>query len=64
MSRTLIAVLLFAGLLAAAPGRAAEEWGLPEEEVARFEAKVVDVLCELSGDCPAGCGAEILHDGR
>ena len=51
------ATALIAGLLAAAPARAAEEWGLPEEEVARFEAKVVDVLCELSGDCPAGCGA-------
>ncbi len=57
MSKTLTALLLSAGLLAAAPGWAAEEWGLPEEEVARFEAKVVDVLCELSGDCPAGCGA-------
>jgi len=31
--------------------------GLPEEEVARFEAKVVDVLCELTGDCPMDCGA-------
>ena len=36
--------------------QAAEEWGLPEEKTARFEAKVVDVLCELSGDCPAQCG--------
>jgi hypothetical protein len=35
---------------------AAEEWGLPNEEVARFEAKVVDILCELTGDCPADCG--------
>ena len=35
---------------------AAEEWGLPEEKVARFEAKVVDILCELNGDCPAKCG--------
>ena len=57
MKKSLFATLLFAGLLAAAPGQAAEEWGLPEEEVARFEAKVVDVLCELSGDCPADCGA-------
>ena len=37
--------------------RAAEEWGIANEQVARFEAKVVDILCELSGDCPAGCGA-------
>lgn len=36
--------------------QAAEEWGLPEEKTARFEAKVVDVLCELTGDCPENCG--------
>jgi len=36
---------------------AGEKWGLPGEKVVRFEAKVVDVLCELSGDCPANCGA-------
>ncbi len=36
--------------------QAAQEWGLPEEEVARFEATVVDVLCELTGDCPDNCG--------
>ena len=35
---------------------AADEWGLPEEEVVRFEAKVVDILCDLTGDCPANCG--------
>jgi len=38
---------------------AAESWGLPQEEKTRFEAKVVDALCELTGDCPAKCG-----DGR
>ncbi len=37
--------------------RAAEEWGIANEAAVRFEAKVVDILCELSGDCPAGCGA-------
>ncbi len=57
MNKTFVAALWCAGMLAAAPGQAAEEWGLPEEEVARFEAKVVDVLCELSGDCPPACGA-------
>lgn len=35
---------------------AAESWGLPEEEKTRFEAKVVDALCELTGDCPDRCG--------
>ncbi len=56
MKRISSATALIAGLLAATPAWAAEEWGLPEEEVARFEAKVVDVLCELTGDCPTDCG--------
>jgi hypothetical protein len=37
--------------------QAAEEWGINGEKKARFEAKVVDVLCELTGNCPADCGA-------
>ncbi len=45
-------VVAFAG-----PARAAEEWGIEGEKKVRFEAKVVDILCELSGDCPADCGA-------
>lgn len=43
--------------LAAGAATAADEWGIPNEQTARFEAKVVDVLCELTGDCPAQCGA-------
>jgi hypothetical protein len=50
---TALAALL---LTLSAPLRAAEEWGLPDEEVVRFEAGVVDVLCELTGDCPQACG--------
>lgn len=34
----------------------ARSWNLGGEQKARFEAKVVDVLCELTGDCPAACG--------
>lgn len=37
-------------------GSKAKEWGLSEEELATFSGKVVDVLCELSGDCPDNCG--------
>ncbi len=50
--------LLILALFIAAAGmaRAAEEWGLPDEKTTRFEAKVVDNLCELSGDCPKACG--------
>ncbi|WP_375228834.1 hypothetical protein [Roseobacter sp. S98] len=37
-------------------GSEARSWNLYAEVPARFEAKVVDILCELSGDCPANCG--------
>ncbi|MEL6978396.1 MAG: hypothetical protein AAGM38_06930 [Pseudomonadota bacterium] len=38
-------------------GSEAREWGLPAGETkARFTATVVDVLCELTGDCPENCG--------
>ena len=42
--------------LFAEPAQAAKEWGIDGEEVAQFEAKAVDVLCELTGDCPPNCG--------
>ncbi|MDZ4094226.1 MAG: hypothetical protein U1D35_04875 [Paracoccaceae bacterium] len=34
----------------------AKSWNLYAETPARFEARVVDVLCDLTGDCPADCG--------
>lgn len=39
-----------------AEGSQAQEWGVLGEEKARFSARVVDVLCELTGDCPEDCG--------
>jgi hypothetical protein len=58
--RMLGVVLLLAGL-SAGPTQAqesqAKSWGLSEEELARFEATVVDLACELGGDCPTECGA-------
>ncbi|MEQ8824093.1 MAG: hypothetical protein RIC14_06950 [Filomicrobium sp.] len=61
------AVLLITIGLAAAPlvsanaedfskGSNAGEFGLAGEKKATFSGKVVDILCELSGDCPANCG--------
>ena len=50
-------VLLLATLAAPGAAIAADSWGLPNEEKARFDAKVVDMLCELTGDCPADCAA-------
>lgn len=34
----------------------ARPWNLVAEVPARFEATVVDLLCELAGDCPTDCG--------
>lgn len=38
-------------------GSQAKSWGLTGEAKATFSARVVDVLCELAGDCPPDCGA-------
>jgi len=35
----------------------ARPWNLDGEQPARFEARVTDILCELTGDCPDDCGA-------
>ena len=37
-------------------GSKAKSWNLYAEVPAKFEAKVVDILCELSGNCPDNCG--------
>ena len=38
-------------------GSEAKTWNLYAEVPATFEATVVDLLCELTGDCPQDCGA-------
>ena len=37
-------------------GSEAKTWNLYAEVPAKFEATVVDVLCDLTGDCPDNCG--------
>ncbi len=54
--KTLARLLGALALLLPIAVEAAEEWGIDYEKTARFEAKVVDILCELTGDCPANCG--------
>lgn len=69
MRKTLLAgaAVLF-GLGCAA--QAAQEWGIDNEEKARVDAKVVDILCEVTGDCAENCGngkrqlGLLLDDGR
>ncbi len=46
-----------------AAGSNAKEWGLLGEEKATFSAKVVDLLCEIAGDCPADCGGGLRQLG-
>ncbi|MEM7269912.1 MAG: hypothetical protein AAF401_11745 [Pseudomonadota bacterium] len=57
----LLAILMPAAAFAAdwTEGSNAKTMGLLGEEQATFAAKVVDPLCELTGDCPDNCG-----DGR
>lgn len=60
MIRALIATLVLALPAAAqdfSEGSEASSWNLSAEKPAKFEARVVDILCELSGDCPENCGA-------
>jgi hypothetical protein len=56
MTRLIFAALFGGLLLFGGTARAASSWGLPGEEIVRFDAKVVDLLCELTGDCPEQCG--------
>ncbi len=72
MKRMIMAVALLAAPLAATPalaegefsaGSQANSWSLLGEETARFEGKVVDALCALTGDCPADCGAGMRQMG-
>lgn len=44
-------------------GSKAEELGLSGEVKATFSGKVVDILCELSGDCPPNCGDGLRNLG-
>ncbi len=59
MIRATFALLLLATPLAAqdfSEKSEARSWNLYAEQKAYFDAKVVDVMCEIAGDCPANCG--------
>lgn len=59
MTRTALIAALAGVMLAGGAGMAAaaDKWGIEHEKVTRVEAKVVDILCELTGDCAEDCGA-------
>jgi len=53
-----VALVAFGAVFAAANfARAANSWNLPGEEALRFDAKAIDVMCVLTGDFSADCGA-------
>ena len=56
MLKLLSGAILAVGL-GATTAQAADSWGIEHEEKVRFQGTVVDILCELTGDCPADCGA-------
>lgn len=61
MIRTALITLLIATPALAegefSEGSAAKGWGVYGEEPALFTGKVVDIVCELAGDCVDDCGA-------
>lgn len=60
MKRLSFVLALLASPLSAqdfSQGSTAKSWNLYAEKPALFEARVVDLLCELTGDCPTDCGA-------
>lgn len=69
MKRTTI-IAACAAVALAGPAFAADGWGIKHEKVTRTEAKVVDLLCEVTGECAADCGGGkrqlglLFDDGR
>ncbi len=69
MTRTLLAALA-ATLMLHGSATAADSWGIEFEEVVREKAKVVDLLCEVTGECAGNCGdgsrqlGLLFDDGR
>ncbi len=60
MKKFLIAIACLCAAPAAAQdfseGSEAKSWNLYAEVPATFEAKVVDITCEITGDCADNCG--------
>jgi len=69
--RAVLASAVLAAAMTVAPAAFAEgaaesqakSWGLLGEEMTRFSGKVVDILCELTGDCADNCGNGSRHLG-
>lgn len=54
----LAAALFVMACVAISPqAQAGKGWGVAGEEVVEWQVTVVDLACELTGDCPPECGA-------
>lgn len=56
-SIALLATILVALTGCATPAGKVDQWGISGSEVAELSGDVVDILCEVSGDCVERCGA-------
>ena len=56
MLKSTLTLAAFVALMTAPIAKAGEGLGVDNETVVSFEAKVVDLACELGGACPANCG--------
>ncbi|MBX2870252.1 MAG: hypothetical protein KTR18_16345 [Acidiferrobacterales bacterium] len=54
VTTALVALLLLAGC--ATPVGEVESWGVTAQEESAFTGEVVDVMCELTGNCATNCG--------
>ena len=54
MNRSMLTALCL--MVSVSAAEAAEGWGIDHEKETRVEAKVVDLLCEVTGDCVDNCG--------
>lgn len=56
MDRFRIVVFAAFAAFAATPVSAADEMGIANERVVQLDVTVVDIVCTLTGNCPANCG--------
>jgi hypothetical protein len=48
--------MLLPTILISSSAHAAKSWGITGEQEAIFKGTVIDITCELTGDCPENCG--------
>ncbi|WP_424946055.1 hypothetical protein [Candidatus Spongiihabitans sp.] len=54
---SIAALFIFVVIGLSSNAYAAKSWGISNEVKAKFTGTVVDIACQLTGDCPDNCGA-------